>query len=109
MNDPLTYHECAHGLDRERQSIQIGTVVAIVDENLPDCGKLAIVTRMLSSEHDASIPSRIYLRVGLYRTPAIRTAAGTIHQTREYYVSPQDIRKNRIQDHAMVLRQEFDL
>ncbi len=93
--------------DREGEPLVSGDVVAIVDVELPDFGKLAQVIDWKHNE--APLPTQVYVLLGVYRGAFVRTTLGTGQRVRSYYVNPQDIRKNRIQDHAAVMKQEFDL
>ncbi len=91
--------------DVDGTELHEGDIVAVVNENLPDYGKLAQINVIVD---DPANP-RAFVCLGLYRNLSYKTPLGTAKALRKYFMTPTDIRKNRIQDPHRVLKQEFDL
>ncbi len=87
--------------DDNGNPIREGDVVVTVQEDLPDCGKLAHINNIIGP--------CAYVCLGLYRNLHHETSLGTAKALRKYYVKLTDIRLNAIQDPLRVLNQEFDL
>lgn len=95
--------------DREGEPLAVGDVVAIVSEGSRDFGKLAQVLSW-AADQSAAVPEMyVYVLVGVYRGQFVRTTLGFGQRVCSYYVFAHEIRKNRIQNPAAVMKQEFDL